>query len=75
MDRDDDTKYQNLFSRIFEERIVLSERQAYLCTSSEQRTIAKAFCDVSRKDVKKKQKVKLRRAQGECLVTGSRRRT
>ena len=39
------------------------------------RAIAKVFCDVSRKDVKNKQKVKLKRAQGECLVTGSRRRT
>ena len=43
MDRDNDTKYQNLFSRIFEERIVLSERQAYLCTSSEQKDDSKSI--------------------------------
>ena len=47
MDRDNDTKYQNLFSRIFEERIVLSERKAYFVyverTKDDSKSILRCF--------------------------------
>ena len=56
---------------IWTEIMIQSIMNLIFCKIFEQRIVFTVFV----KKAQNKQKVKLRRAQGECLVTGSRRRT